>query len=127
MDTITHEVRESHWKSVIDQCQQRPEGISAKSWLQDNGISEKSYYYWLRKMRQKVYDQITSSADLPSVPKQEAVTFAEIPISPVHITYEISSSFEPAAVIKIKCSTIAVSNSISEKLMDRILQELSHA
>lgn len=45
MDTITHEVRISHWKNVIRQCQQRPEGISAKSWLQDNGISEMSYYY----------------------------------------------------------------------------------
>ncbi|MDR1550191.1 MAG: IS66 family insertion sequence element accessory protein TnpB, partial [Hungatella sp.] len=60
MDTITHEVRESHWKSVIEQCQQRPEGISGRSWMQENGISEKSYNYWLRKMRQKAYEQITS-------------------------------------------------------------------
>lgn len=45
MDTITYEMRESHWKRVIERCQQHQDGISAKHWLQDNGISEKSYYY----------------------------------------------------------------------------------
>lgn len=78
-------------------------------------------------MHQKAYDQMNSSTDLPSVQKQGAITFAEIPISPVHMAGDISSSFEPAVVIKFKCASIAVSNSISEKLMDRILREASHA
>lgn len=73
MDTITHEVRESHWKNVIEQCQQRPEGIRATSWLQENGIYEKAYDYWLRKMRQEAYKQINSPTDLPSVQKNVCV------------------------------------------------------
>ncbi len=56
-------------------------------------------------MRQKAYDQMTSSTDLLSVQKEGSVTFAEIPISPAG---EISSSFESAAVVKGKGSTIAV-------------------
>ena len=32
MDKTTHEVRLANWKSIIEQCQQRPEGQTAKQW-----------------------------------------------------------------------------------------------
>lgn len=47
MDQITHDVRSPQWLEIITQCQNRPEGTTAKQWMADNGISEKSYYYWL--------------------------------------------------------------------------------
>lgn len=53
MVQITHDVRSSQWLKIITQCQNRPEGTTAKQWMADNGISEKSYYYWLRKFRKK--------------------------------------------------------------------------
>ena len=40
MDQITHDVRSSQWLEVITQCQNRQEGITAKQWMADNGISE---------------------------------------------------------------------------------------
>ena len=43
MDQITHDVRSSQWLEIITQCQNRPEGTTAKQWMADNGISEKSY------------------------------------------------------------------------------------
>lgn len=55
MDKITHEVRLNNWKQIIEQCQSRPEKQTAKKWLAENGISEKSYYYWLRKIRNQAY------------------------------------------------------------------------
>jgi hypothetical protein len=51
MDKTTHEVRMAHWIEVVAQCQARPEGQTAKDWMNENGISEKQYYYWLRKIR----------------------------------------------------------------------------
>ena len=33
MDKTTHEVRIANWRSIIEQCQARPEGQSAKQWL----------------------------------------------------------------------------------------------
>ena len=33
MDQCTHEVRRQHWKNIIAQCNQRPEGQTAKQWL----------------------------------------------------------------------------------------------
>ena len=37
MDKTTHEIRISNWRSIIEQCQARPAGQSAKQWLADNG------------------------------------------------------------------------------------------
>ena len=58
MDQITHDVRGSQWLEIITQCQNRPEGTTAKQWMADNGINEKSYYYWLRKFRKQAYSQM---------------------------------------------------------------------
>ena len=47
MDKCTREVRKQSWKNIITQCMPRPEGMTAKQWLDANGISEQPYYYWL--------------------------------------------------------------------------------
>ena len=57
MDQYTHEVRAEYWKKIIQACGQRPAGQSAKSWMDENGISEQSYYHWQRRFRSK--DQTT--------------------------------------------------------------------
>ncbi len=51
MDQSTYEVRLASWMEIISQCQARPDGMTARQWLADNNISEKSYYYWLRRVR----------------------------------------------------------------------------
>jgi len=33
MDKITHEVRLAQWAEVVKQCQSRPSGMSANTWL----------------------------------------------------------------------------------------------
>ena len=49
MDQCTHEVRAEYWKKIIQACGQRPAGQSAKSWMDENGICEQSYYCELFK------------------------------------------------------------------------------
>ena len=82
MDRITHQVRLANWTKIIEQCNNRPAGTTAKQWLSDNGISDKSYYYWLRKLRQEAYANAEKKfpAVTPSQEQQPAVTFAEIPL-----------------------------------------------
>ena len=57
MDQFTREIRLEQWKQIILQCQNRPMGQPAYQWLSDNGISSKSYYYWLRKIRKQTYEE----------------------------------------------------------------------
>lgn len=126
MDKSTHEIRLIHWKQIIEQCQNRPKGQTAKQWMTENQISEKSYYYWLRKVRNNAYSQLSSHTSLATVHERNSVTFAELP------TYsqkneEFSFTFQAAAVIKTAKATVALSDTISDRLLGRILQEVSNA
>ena len=132
MDQITHDVRSSQWLEIITQCQNRPEGTTAKQWMADNGISEKSYYYWLRKFRKQAYSKMTETSTARSSGKE--ISFAEVPISPkqtVNVTAFSSESpveaIRPVAVIKNADISIALTNEISEGLLSRILLEVAHA
>ena len=53
MDKCTHEVRKQRWKNIINQCLQRPEGMTVKQWLDENNICEQTYYHWLKESVRK--------------------------------------------------------------------------
>lgn len=132
MDQITHDVRSSQWLEIITQCQNRPEGTTAKQWMADNGISGKSYYYWLRKFRKQACSQMTETSTAISVGNE--ISFAEVSISPKQsaniAAFTLENSVEairPVAVIKNANISIALTNEISEGLLSRILLEAAHA
>ena len=114
MDQLTHTVRRSNWINIIRQCQDRPAGTTAKQWLAENDISEKSYYYWLRKIRREV----TNPSDLSfvEIPVKTALDTAPVPTVPAAMT--------PVAVIRSGRLTLELSNDISESLLCRLLQEV---
>ena len=124
MDQTTHEMRLANWKSIIEQCQSRPEGMSAKQWLRDNEIPEKQYYYWLRKLRKLAYEEVHAQDFAPAAPASQlpAVSFAEIPAETV-----LASEPESAITIKTKKSTIQISSSVSESLMIKLVKAVAHA
>ena len=43
MDQITHEMRLKNWEHVVEECNRRPEGVTVKQWLSENGINVKVY------------------------------------------------------------------------------------
>ena len=126
MDKITHEIRLSNWKTVIEQCSLRPEGQTVKQWLADNGINEKTYYYWQRRVRKEVFGQSGLPQPIEN-PKADPVSFAEIPVIPVQAETSLGTSFQADAVIRTRNTTIGLSNSISDRLLERIIGGLLHA
>lgn len=127
MDKTTYDIRRSHWRNIIEQCQNRSAGISAKKWLNENSINEKSYYYWLRLLRKEAYEQMKSVPEIPSAHDSSQVAFAEVPVSMCKTFDETSSIIQPVIVISTSTVTLAISNKISDRLLSRILQEVSHA
>ena len=131
MDKCTTEVRRQYWKGVIAQCQARPQGQSARAWLEENQICEQTYYLWQRRIRQEIFEEMNEARiSVPVIEKRNEVTFAEIPVS---ITKDITSQIpndniiNPAAIIKTANITIALSPDISDHLLSRIIQEAAHA
>ena len=129
MDQITHEVRLARWKEVIGQCQLRPEGQSIKDWCKQNDVSEKRYYYWQRRIRLQIAEGMSGSL-VPAAGNERPVMFTEIPV-PAHDTGNSAlgqtADFQPEAVIRKGDLVIAVKNSVSDRLLDRLLEGVSHA
>lgn len=126
MDQCIHEVRAAYWKGIIKACGERPAGQSAKSWMDENGICEQSYYHWQRKFRKQAYDLIKESAAVPAVPEKADIVFVEVPyIQPVAANTE--GSISSVAVIQTSSVKIEITNDISDPVLTRILREVSHA
>lgn len=127
MDQCTHEVRAAYWKKIIQACGQRPAGQSAKRWMDENSICEQSYYHWQRRFRKEAYEEMKGNASVPAVTEKSEVTFVEIPcsVSTEANTHMVSS--KPVATIRTAALQIDISNEISDALLRRILQEVSHA
>lgn len=131
MDQCTHEVRLQYWKNIISQCQARPAGQTARQWMHENGICEKTYYLWQRRIRQETYELMNAPAEMVPVSYQkEAVSFAEIPFCSSNNASHIHPAdygMTPVAVIKTSTCQVAVSGDIPETLLAGILREVSHA
>lgn len=127
MDQSTHDIRRAYWLDIINKCNQREEGSTARQWLADNGIREKSYYYWLRKFRLEASQQIQN--ELPAVTQKQPIVFAEIPVQSLdsNCPMETDFSFNPDAVLQMKGVTLAVSNTISESLLSQLIKGVSNA
>lgn len=126
MDKSTHEIRLAHWRQIIEQCQSRPKAQTAKQWLAEHDISDKAYYYWLRKIRRTIYDRSVASGTLSVVSQEQELSFAQMPDS--YLKESPSSfSFEPVAVIKTPAATLAISNEVSDQLLNQLMKAISHA
>lgn len=125
MDRSTHEIRLASWKTVVEQCNGRPQGLSVKQWLAENNINEKTYYYWLRRVRREVYSRMQQELPVLQETKVPAVTFAEIPVPDACKTEDFS--FKADVVIRSGSLVIGIANSVSESLLSKVLEGVSHA
>ena len=123
MDKMTHEIRAASWRSIISQCQARPAGQTRKQWLAQNGISEKSYYYWQRKLRREAYKLLPPAQEESASPVQES-PFVEVPFP---VRQSEHGDFAPSVLIKTGKLVFEISNTVSEKLLGHILETVSHA
>ena len=129
MDNITHEVRLAHWAEIVKQCQNRPEGMSANTWLKQNGIAIKNYYYWQRRVRNEVFDQVTSVATVER--SKNEMTFSDVPAELISGTTADTEDMNPVplpdAIIKTGRMEIQIHNSLSPVLLKSIMEVAVHA
>lgn len=128
MDKCTHEIRKQQWKEIIEQCMQRPQGMTVKQWLDSNGICEQSYYRWLKLIRQEVYELTTSTKELPVKAKQAEVSFAEIPLHTIDAKANAHyAGFQPDITINTGLMVLGISNTASEALLNKVFEVIGYA
>ncbi len=127
MDQCTREVRLQHWKNIINQCQLRPQGQTAKQWMDENGICEQTYYRWQRAIRQETYAEMTAVGRFPAAPSRDTdVSFVEVPMQKIPPVLAPADRGTAPAVIRTATFTIEITDSISDRLLSAILREVSH-
>lgn len=108
---VKQEYRLQEWSSMIQE--QKASGLSIKRWCEQRNISEHSYYYRLRQLREAACTLLEDSTQ----PTQQ---MAELPLCP---------SKEAGMLLRLTSAggaTLEISNANSAAL-ERILQVLIHA
>ena len=95
---VQQEYRLQVWSGMIRQ--QKASGLSVKSWCMENGVSENTYYYRLRKIRQIA---------CTTLEQMQEVTLAEVPLAP-------KQNFHTQVRITMKAGTVEISDAEPEKL-----------
>ena len=66
---VRNEYRKQQWAQIIRECQSS--GLSNREYCRQQGISEKTYYYWLRKLRS------AAAEGIPQIVEVEPPSIAE--------------------------------------------------
>lgn len=77
MDQISlmkSKIKYDYWKKTIEDCQ--ASGKTVVSYCKENNVNEKTYYYWLRKIR----EQLCRNTDYPATVNENNCEFAQIKV-----------------------------------------------
>ena len=55
LQVMSRQERLENWTARIMAC--RSSGMTVRAWCQENGLSEKTYYYWQRRLFQTLSEQ----------------------------------------------------------------------
>ena len=122
MDKTTHEVRLLQWQEIIQA--QLASGQNKREWCRENGISEKQFFYWQRRLRKELY--ASQAGALVSVTPDSPKSLVEVPLF-TSSANTVANSFTPEAVIAIGNVTVGITANISESLLMSIGKMIRHA
>jgi hypothetical protein len=114
------QVKIEYWLEVIHKC--RASGLTNTEFCQQNNISEKSYYYYLAKIRKMAIEDIPKkNSNLPVdwSSKNKNTCFEEIPVSSLPAAHTDSIS------IHIGNVDIEMSEDVSEEFLIKLFRAAS--
>lgn len=118
IQSVKSELRLQHWAKIIAECQASTQTV--KSWCQANDIHIKTYYYWLRKVRQRTLENVPAcrSDNLPASPADTPLTFRPLEVqSPV-------SDMQAAVIVHLPQATLEVAPGTDQQTLEAVLLAL---
>ena len=117
--TPVQQVRMQNWIEIIRQCQSS--GLTNKEWCEQNGVSEKSYYYHLAKIRKLALAEIPHKSQSKVIEAsfiEEAPPFTEVTV------VEEPSVIQSSIVIRKGSASVEINQEIDVSLLKVILEAL---
>lgn len=119
MDKITHKVRCEQWTNIIKEC--LTSGMSKTTWCREDGISDKSFFYWQRILREEAYLSTLENTLTPAVKENSVPTTTDfVEIKMTDHTSSSASLFKPDVVIRRGSVSIEISNKATEELLNKV-------
>lgn len=108
-----------YWLDIIHRC--RESGLSNNQWCEENGISIKSYYYWLAKIRKMAIEDIPRKKHVVCQ-RESSVNFAQI-----HMETLPQNTFSTNApvIIRYGAFVIEVQRDADVSMIRSVLQAVS--
>lgn len=100
--------------------------MKRKDWLELNGITKDTFYYWQKKLQAWILENgpIDASLELPS--REDISPLVEVPIIPCSVNTPVTVS-EVGAVINLGKLRIELNNNASAQLLESIGRMIHNA
>lgn len=120
MDTreVAHKYRMNKWTQIIREC--RSSGKTVAAWCKEQNINQKTYYYWLKRIRTAACEALPAVHDEnnPIVPVN-----IEVPLSKTECVNQESS---PDIIVRLGAATLEIKNNASQILIENTLKALQN-
>lgn len=114
----TRKYRLNQWTEIIREC--RSSGQTVTAWCNDHDINPKSYYYWLRRVREAACEA------LPAIPSENnTIVPVDIPVSAAGIN-SVAHKSSPDILLRFGSITLELHNNASEALIENTLRALQN-
>ena len=126
MDRQVAELRYSQWEQIVLEANNSP--ISKREWCRKNGIREKTFYYWQRRIRLDALASAEASSQgiVPVKPSQSA--FIEVPVAPAPaVESPVPSIGSPELMLQIGDCRVYVAGSIQESTLATVVRVIRNA
>ena len=112
---VTRKYRLNQWTEIIREC--RSSGQTVKAWCADHGINPKTYYYWLRIVREAACEA------LPSLEENSSIVPVNIPANTAGPAVPESSS---QIILRFGSVTLELHNNASATLIENTLRAIQN-
>lgn len=122
---VARSCRIREWAAMVQECRNRPSGMSVDEWCQANNITKANYYYRFAQVRKACLDSI------PSDTVEHAII--PVPMELMHTESETTAVDSNSALthdsfldISVNGMTIRVTEQTSSVLLKKVLGVLAH-
>ena len=116
MNEIVQSIRDQNWAAMIRE--QKASGLTIRQWCADNNISENSYYYRLRRIR----EQVIQAAQPAPEDKNGMTRLVRVPDSAVS-----ADNGSSAIIIRKGTLVIEINHEVSEGILNLMKEVLLNA
>ena len=117
MDEVTiikKRFRKEQWKQWITECQSS--GMNVDDWCSQHNVSRNSYYYWLRRIREEICENLPASVSAPENP----AAFKRLEIQPPVLNNQA------AVIIRLPQATLEITEGTSQQTIQAVLLALQN-